>query len=56
MPSISDADLTVVRRLVKEQRAVPALIVEAILDRLALAEARRAAQMSSDQQQLSLEQ
>jgi hypothetical protein len=36
---ISDADLSAVRRMVEEQHAIPAVIVEAILERLAVAEA-----------------
>jgi hypothetical protein len=38
MDQISDDDLKIVRKLVEEQRAVPAVIVGAILNRLLVAE------------------
>jgi hypothetical protein len=38
MGRISDEDLKIVRKMVEQQRAVPAVIVAAILDRLLIAE------------------
>jgi hypothetical protein len=42
MDQISDDDLKTVRTMVEEQRAVPAVIVGAILDRLLVAEQQQA--------------
>jgi hypothetical protein len=42
MDQISDDDLEIVRKMVEEQRAVPAVIVGAILNRLLAAEQQQA--------------
>jgi hypothetical protein len=44
MQRISDDDLKTIRQLVDEKRAIPAVIVEAILERLAFAEGQRTPQ------------